>query len=667
GLANQLNKKPSQMSGGQMQRVAIARALVNNPDIILADEPTGALDSKTSVQIMDILREIAKSKLVIMVTHNNELAQEYSTRIIELKDGEVLSDSNPLFKDAGKKIASDKLYSQEAKTLKKTSMSMWTATSLSLRNLLTKKGRTLITSFAGSIGIIGVALVLALSSGLSSYINDMQSDTLSGFPITISRQPQSIQMGPSDDPFSKESEKTDKFPNDDIIYNYDSTEGIIQHTNILTEDYLSYIEELPDVLPGVVNTISYSQGVGMNVLAKGSDTVVLYSSGTNTASDQQADSRELMNMTDSSYWQEMPDNQEFITSLYDLIGEGSRFPENKNEVLLVVDEYNRIDNTFFEKLGITSGEDYKLTDFIGKELLTVVPNNDFYNQTDELFTAASTSDYDKLYDSENSIKLTVTGILRLKEDAGTSYFSEGFVYTTALTQYMVENAKNSTISKAQVDSDKNVFTGITFADDKVKEQQLIYLGADTTPTSINIYPKDFESKDKIIEYLDAYNTGKSEEQQITYSDMAEMITSMTGTLINTISYVLIGFAAISLFVSTIMIAIITYVSVIERTKEIGILRAVGARKKDISRVFNAETLLIGFTAGILGIGITYLLSLPINVVIKDLVGISNIASLSPIHAAILVLGSMGLTLIAGLIPSKIAAKKDPVVALRSDV
>ncbi|HEX3077640.1 MAG TPA: ABC transporter ATP-binding protein, partial [Lachnospiraceae bacterium] len=524
GLANQLNKKPSQMSGGQMQRVAIARALVNNPDIILADEPTGALDSKTSIQIMNILQEIAKSKLVIMVTHNNELAQEYSTRIIELKDGEVVSDSNPLFKDAGKKIASDKLHSTEVKTLKKTSMSMWTATSLSLRNLLTKKGRTLITSFAGSIGIIGVALVLALSSGLSSYINDMQSDTLSGFPITISRQPQSLQMGPSDDPFSKESEKTDKFPKDDIIYNYDSTEGIIQHTNILTEDYLAYIEDLTDVLPGVVNTISYSQGVGMNVLAKGSDTVVLYSSGTNTASDQQADSRELMNMTDSSYWQEMPDNQEFITSLYDLIGEGSRFPENKNEVLLVVDEYNRIDNTFFEKLGITSGEDYKLTDFIGKELLTVVPNNDFYNQTDELFAAASTSDYDKLYDSENSIKLTVTGILRLKEDAGTSYFSEGFVYTTALTQYMVENAKNSTISKAQVESDKNVFTGISFADDKVKEQQLIYLGADTTPTSINIYPKDFESKDKIIEYLDAYNTGKSEEQQITYSDMAEMIT-----------------------------------------------------------------------------------------------------------------------------------------------
>jgi putative ABC transport system permease protein len=341
-------------------------------------------------------------------------------------------------------------------------------------------------------------------------------------------------------------------------------------------------------------------------------------------------------------------------------------PDNKNEVLLVVDEYNRVDKALFEKLGITTGEDYKLTDFIGKEILTVVPNNEFYTQDGELFTAANTSDFDKLYESENGVKLTVTGILRIKEDAATSYFSEGFVYTTELTNYVMENALASDIANAQVNSVKNVLTGMELADDKAKEQLLLVLGADTTPTGINIYPKNFDSKEKIKAYLDDYNTNKSEEDQVTYSDLAEMISSMTGTLLNTISYVLIGFAAISLLVSTIMIAIITYVSVIERTKEIGILRAVGARKKDISRVFNAETLLIGFTAGVLGVGITYLLTIPINIIIDKLAGINGIAALSPVHAVILVLGSMGLTLIAGFIPSRMAAKKDPVVALRSE-
>ena len=658
GLSDQLKKKPAQMSGGQMQRVAIARALVNNPDIILADEPTGALDSHTSVQVMEILREIAKTRLVIMVTHNGELAERYSTRIIKMLDGEVQSDSAPVLAD---EKAPPEASDGKAKRLRKTSMSMLTASSLSFKNLLTKKGRTIITSFAGSIGIIGVALVLALSSGLSAYMGTMQSETLAGFPITISKEPQSIQMGPGGDGNPMMPGSNDgKFPDGDVIINYDRSANVKEHTNKFTDDYLNYVVKLPD---DAVNAVSYNRGVEMNVLAKGGDTAVLYSVRRNQGGGAQM--AEAMGMS-GGYWQEMPYNSEFILSIYELIGEGSRMPKNRNEIMLVVNEYNRIDKAFFDRLGITGGGDLKLTDFIGKQLLTVVPNNEYYTRDGELFTAAPASDYEALFNAESGIKLTVTGILRIKEDAASGYFSDGLVYTTALTDFIVNDAKNSEIAAAQTDSDKDIITGAPFADDKAKAGKLLALGADTTPTGINIYPKDFESKDKIKEYLDAYNTGKPVDEQVIYSDMAEMITSMTGTLLSTVSAVLIGFAAISLLVSTIMIAIITYVSVIERTKEIGILRAVGARKKDISRVFNAETLIIGFAAGLFGVGLSYLISVPINMVVGRLVGLDSVAALNPVHAIILILGSMALTLIAGFIPSRMAAKKDPVEALRTE-
>lgn len=664
GLDDQLKKKPAQMSGGQMQRVAIARALVNNPDIILADEPTGALDSQTSAQVMDILKEIAKTRLVIMVTHNSGIAETYSNRIIRMLDGEIQSDSNPI--QEGELAHESDSVNNKSEILKKTSMSMITAASLSFKNLITKKGRTIITSFAGSIGIIGVALVLALSSGLSDYMATMQSETLAGFPIAISKNAQTIQMGPRDRENNPMLQSNDegKFPSDDIIYNYDKEENTKQHTNKFTEEYLEYIKKLPDEVPETVNTISYTKGVSMNVIAKGENTAVLYSSRQSYGNN--GNMMQMMGMGGNSYWQEMPDNSNFIFSLYDFIGEGSRMPENKNEILMVVNEYNQLDKGFFEKLGITSGEDYKLTDFIGKKILTIVPNNEYYTKNGDLYAVSTAADYDKLYESKNGVNLTITGILRIKQDAASTYFSEGLIYTTALTDYVVKDAQKSNIAIAQSNSDVNVITGAPFADDNAKNQQLLFLGADTTPVGINIYPKDFESKDKIKEYLDAYNTERNQEDQIIYSDMAEMISSMTGTLLNTVSYVLIGFAAISLLVSTIMIAIITYVSVIERTKEIGILRAVGARKKDISRVFNAEALIIGLTAGILGVGLSYLLSIPISSIVSNLVGIDNIAALNPIHSVILILGSTMLTLIAGFIPSKMAAKKDPVEALRME-
>lgn len=659
GLADQLNKKPAQMSGGQMQRVAIARALVNNPDIILADEPTGALDSHTSVQVMEILKEISKTRLVIMVTHNAELAEKYSSRIIRLLDGEVQSDSNPINKNVQpENEAADSV--KNAK-LKKTSMSLNTAISLSFRNLLTKKGRTIITSFAGSIGIIGVALVLALSNGLSTYINSMQSKTLSGFPITVSTTTQKIQMQNTRQDKSNEDYK--EFPSDNIVYSYDSNKNTTQHTNILTNDYLNYVGKLESSLPGAVNNISYTRDVNFNVLAKGQDAVIKYETSKNSSgmSGMQA----AMGMG-NLYWQEMPNNANFILSLYDLIGEGSRMPASKNEVVLVVDEYNRLDKSFLEKLGLNSSKNYKLTDLIGKTILKVIPNDSFYTKKGDLYAAAAPADYNSLYESDKAIPLTITGILRIKKDAATSYLNEGIAYTTALTDYVVADAQKSQVAAAQKNSDKDIITGAPFTDDTAKKQRLLSLGTDTTPTGINIYPKNFQSKDKIKNYLDAYNKGKSDTDKITYTDLAEQITNMTGTLINTVTYVLVGFAAISLIVSTIMISIITYVSVIERTKEIGILRSVGARKKDISRVFNAETLIIGFSAGIIGVGLSYLLSIPINIFINKLVSIKGLASLKPLHAILLILGSMVLTLIAGLIPAHMAAKKDPVEALRTE-
>jgi putative ABC transport system permease protein len=669
GLSDQMKKRPNQLSGGQMQRVAIARALVNNPEIIFADEPTGALDSQTSVQIMEILKEIAKTKLVVKVTHNGELAEKYSNRIIRLLDGELQSDSNPLFKDnvtESKKEPTAK-ESIDKKTLKKTSMSMITAATLSFKNLLTKKGRTITTAIAGSIGIIGVALVLALSTGLSNYMTQMQTESLSGLPIIINESPQMIEMGPpgGGSPFGS-SDSTGMYTTENVIHRYDRNANTVLHQNILTDEFFDYIANIQSALPGAVNSVSYTRAVEMNLLARGEDSVVKFETSSNGGSSG-------MGGTfggSSLYWQEMDNNDELILSLYDLVGEGSRLPAEKNEVALVVDEFNRIDMEFFEKLGMfTEFESYELTDFIGLTILKIIPNDTYYTLTpDGLFVPASVSDYEGLFFNGDGIELTITGILRIKEHSSslTGYLSTGLVYTTALTDFIVENAQNSEIAIAQINSDTDVLLNTPFTNENDKRQRLLQLGADTTPVGVSIYPRDYAGKDAIIEYLDAFNVGRPSAEQIVYTDIAEMVGSMITTMLNTVTYVLIAFAAISLIVSTIMIAIIIYVSVIERTKEIGILRSVGARKKDISRVFNAEAMLIGLVAGLIGISITYLLQIPLNSIVSTLAGVSGIASLPLMYAIMLVLGSIGLTLIAGFIPSKMAAKKDPVVALRTE-
>ena len=667
GLYDQLRKKPNQLSGGQMQRVAVARALVNNPEIILADEPTGALDSQTSIQLMELLKEISKTRLVIMVTHNGELAEQYSSRIVRLLDGELQSDSNPLMKDKESKKEERKQQHVDKKALRKTSMSMRTAATLSFKNLLTKKGRTITTAFAGSIGIIGVALVLALSSGLSDYMTQMQRESLSGLPISINEAPQTIQRGgPPDDinPVLSRSDETGKFTEDDILYRHDSQANTVEHKNILTQDYFDYVADIPNEIPDAVSLVSYSRAVEINILAKGEDSVVKFE----TSASEESGGNPFGG--GGLYWQEMDNNEEVILSLYDLVGEGSRLPTEKNEVALVVDEFNRIDKTFFDKLGITAETDsYRLTDFIGKTILKLIPNDSYYSKSDDgLFAPVSVSEYDTLYHDGDGMELTITGILRVKENSASlmNYLSTGIVYTTALTDYIVDNAQQSEIAIAQQNANIDVILNTPFENDDGKTQKLLQLGADTTPTSISIYPKDYAGKDTIKEYLDDYNVGKPEAEQIIYSDIAQIVESMFSTMLNAVTLALVAFAAISLVVSTIMIAIIIYVSVIERTKEIGILRSVGARKKDISRVFNAEAILIGAAAGLLGIGIAYLLQIPLNRIVASLAGIAGIANLPLLYAALLVLGSMCLTLIAGFIPSRMAAKKDPVVALRTE-
>lgn len=662
GIGDQLKKKPNQLSGGQMQRVAIARALVNNPDIILADEPTGALDSQTSLQVMEILKDISKTKLVIMVTHNSDLAAAYSSRIIHLRDGEVQSDSNPLLKDKAAKKQDDAR--EEGKlSLGRTSMSLATAMSLSFRNLLTKKGRTIITSFAGSIGIIGVALVLALSTGLSGYIANLQSETLASFPLTISENAQNVQSPPGGGggPFGGNAAGEEaQFPDGDVLVGHDPSANIQRHTNVLTPDYFDYIANIQTALPDAVNAVSYGKGVEMNLLAKAGEDVVKFptSAGVSGFGAPQ------------TYWQELPGNSEFVLSLYDVIGEGSRYPTAMNEVAIVVDEYNRINKALFTNIGIfEENTGYKLSDFIGKTILKLIPNDSFYTQSENgLFVPAAAESYAELYGRADGIGLTITGILRIKEGVSSTsgYLSEGLVYTTALTEYIADNAQRSAVALAQHASDRDVILNAPFADEEARQSRMRALGADTTPSSISIYPKSFAGKDEIKQYLDAYNSDKAEADRVLYTDLSEIIGSAIQTVLDTVSYVLIGFAAISLVVSTIMIGIITYVSVLERTKEIGILRSMGARKKDISRVFNAETLLVGFVAGSLGIAIAYMLTAAANGIIANLVDLEGIARLTAAHAAALVLGSMLLTLIAGLLPARMAAQRDPVIALRTE-
>ena len=634
GLLEHIHKKPNQLSGGQMQRVAIARALVNNPDIILADEPTGALDTKTSIQIMDLIKEIAKDKLVIMVTHNPDLAKDYANRIIEFKDDTKISDSNPV---------TEKEKDTSILKIKKTAMNFRTALKLSFNNIKTKKGRTLLTAFASSIGIIGIALILSLSNGFKIEVDNFEKNTLSQAPVIISTQAMTM----SEETVSQiKKEDSPKYPKEEKVYALEDVMETVLHTNILSDEYIEYVKKLDTSL---LSGVSYQQATNFNIITKAKDGYKL--------------------VADSSNWILLPTNPNknengIIYDNYDILA--GEINENEPGLILQVNSKNQIYQSTLEALGL-SGKEVSFEDILNQEL-KVVGNDDYYLQYGSIFVP--NQNLEKLYQNKNNITLKVQAIIRGKSDKEMITNGSGIGYTNALTELVISKNKDSKIVSYQEKSDYNILTNQPF-DEKdgsmnTKEIMLGYLGKDVKPNVIYLYPKDFESKKEITTYLDKYNEGKEEKDVVEYTDMAAMISTLSGNIMDAITVVLVAFSSISLIVSSIMIAIITYISVLERIKEIGILRALGARRKDIKRVFNAETFIIGLTSGILGILIAYLLTIPANQIIENLSGLAGVAKLNIYHAIILVIINIILTMIGGAIPSRMASKKDPVEALRTE-
>lgn len=805
GLGDHIHKKPNQMSGGQMQRVAIARALINNPDILLADEPTGALDSETSVQIMELLKEIAKDKLVIMVTHNPELAQQYSTRIVKLLDGRIVDDSNPCTESEA---------SVEPQKRKKISMSFFTALSLSFNNLRTKKGRTLLTSFAGSIGIIGIALILALSTGMNTYISDVQKETMSSYPLTISDETIDVSsvMGRRSeiinerrDPDSDKSEERSGVYADyrDLETRETMTTSIVENNLTEFKKYLDdpdseiqqYLGENGVIYTYDVNFSVYSYDTNGTLINSDADTEDITSSGV-TAENGNSNGRNRMGMMSAMLGGNFDSSAEnfselmvgangsvvsqVITDSYDVLY--GNWPKKYDEVILVLDENNGISAETLYQLGLITSEQYesaaeKIADgeeadeisFYYTEICDhtfyLVPACDQYIENEDgTFTNLEDSVFNEEQLLKNAVELKITGIIRPVEGAENADISTAVAYTSMLTDYVIKYTDESAIITAQESSPEiNVLNGMEFEvpDDsrKIEDaktyisaigvsdkaslyQMMMYYSSQNTqtpanseqsvsagvgqagnnaesmnmdentmaaamdqwlendpdeeilisfydeyisgstyeenmknfgkvsydaPSSISIYADGFEDKDAITECIANYNETADEDNQITYTDYVALLTSSITTIINGISYVLIAFVAISLVVSCIMIGIITHISVMERTKEIGILRALGASKRNISQVFNAETFIIGCCAGLLGIGVSLVLLIPINSIIEKISGITGLTAQLPVASSlILIMISILITLIGGLLPAKKAAKKDPVIALRSE-
>ncbi len=752
GLGDQLKKKPNQMSGGQMQRVAIARALVNNPDILLADEPTGALDSATSLQIMALLKEIANDRLVIMVTHNPELAEEYSTRIIKLLDGRITDDSDPYVSEP---VAEEKGEKKKGRK-KHISMSFFTALSLSLKNLMTKKTRTILTSFAGSIGIIGIALILSLSNGINAYIEKVEEDTLSSYPLTIEQA--TIDLSGTiaemmEDQLNLEEHDLDKIYSNDIMSSMmtstlssaaqNNLAAFKEHLDSGKTDIKNYTNDIKYLYSTPLNI--YKSNIENGILKVSPDTALDYigmgdmmSSG---GSMQTAAMGQMM-----SVWKELVGDNALLSQQYDILK--GRLPRAYNEVVIIVTQNNELSDFMLYSLGIKDPEELKQmfkefqetgeisfepkrTEYTYDDLLSLsyklLVNTDYYEKQGNIWLDKSNDDVYVASKLEKAEEIKVVGILRPNSDALSDTESGSIGYTHALMEKLLEKVNDSEIVKQQLENEKiDVMTGTEFSNgekivfnnmqelqsyitslpqDKQMEagamlsqlQQsgmsesailsayasgLSNMQSDATlssrlsemgyadpenPTSIAIYSKDFESKDEIKRIINEYNDSVDEEtDQITYTDYIGLMMSSVTTIINAISYILIAFVAISLVVSSIMIGIITYISVLERTKEIGILRAIGASRKDIARVFNAETLIVGFTAGAIGIGLTLLIIIPVNAILQAITSIGAAASLPPLAAVVLVVISMVLTIVAGLIPSSLAAKKDPVIALRTE-
>ena len=741
GLGDQLRKKPNQMSGGQMQRVAIARALINNPEILLADEPTGALDSETSVQIMELLKEVAKDRLVIMVTHNPELAEQYSTRIIRLLDGKVVGDSNPYTDEMANAAEKSKPTEKAKGKKKKPSMSFFTALSLSLNNLLTKKARTILTSFAGSIGIIGIALIMSVSTGVQAYIDGIEQNTMASYPITISESTMdttammsAFMTSNNQDGFEKEEGIVSS--NNVMLQVMDSmTSGIT--TNNLT-DFKKHLDSKEEELKPYINDIKYTYLTGLNTYFEYEDGK--YRKGLQSMMEMYEALGMSMNMggmetmspaSSSSAWTELVGDTEYIEETYELIS-GS-YPSDYNQAVLIVDENHQVTDFTLFSLGINDVNELKNHLDAAKEAIANGTENTYEIKAKEKFTfdelcgykfkILTNADY-YAYDSDkklitecseatvlaklpDAIEIEIVGIVTPIEDGNSVIGTIG--YTSKLTEKLIEKVNAHPAVKAQLNDEKtDLFSGLSFEKREYTAKEIrAYMANDpelaqylqmpdamlvqyaaplmstqatfdgnlkklgyidvTKPSAINIYPKDFESKDYVTTLIKDYNNSVEEKDKITYTDAVAMLMSSVTTIVNAISYVLIAFVAISLIVSSIMIGIITYISVLERTKEIGILRSIGASKRDISRVFNAETSIVGFTAGAIGIGITLLLIIPINAILISLTGIETLKAVLPLGGAVVLVAiSVILTFISGLIPSRFAANRDPVEALRSE-
>ena len=712
GLKDHINKRPNQLSGGQMQRVAIARALINNPDIILADEPTGALDTDTSVQIMEILKDISKDRLVIMVTHNPDLANQYSTRIIKLLDGQIIDDNNKYTPKQQEKNKDEIVQPSKGKK-KKTSMSFWTALHLSINNLRTKKGRTIMTAFAGSIGIIGVALVLAISNGFTTYINTMQSDTLSGYPVNVAIATADLDSFSS---FTLTDEDNSSENNDEYVTVYNSQDRYIKfgHYNRITQDFIDVVKDFEQKdkqkaeANRALNLVQYNYFTPLKF--------IYYDN--NKTSDQYTLSQSinsisiLTGQSSNTFYQEL-DNQEFVLSQYDVLYSAADYDAtNPYGLTLVVDSGNKLERSIIMALGLKPELDaegkYKnisFADICAKEYKLIF-NNDYYKFDSEnnVSVINTQAELQALFDSTTTPTMKITRVLRPKENQDITVLSSGVIYTKALANLYKQNCQNSEIAQKQATLKQTQTENYTFyapmvlkitelskllpstgfADtnqinqflqnnfntsidiEEAYQLGMQQIGISQTPISIMFYAKSFDGKKAVQEMITNYNKTVDSANKIIYGDQSQLITSTLGSMISIISYVLIAFASISLIVSSIMIGVITYTSVIERTKEIGVLRSLGARKKDVSRVFNAETAIIGALAGLLGVVVSYLLCIPISLIINNLSGISHIANLNIIHALALIIISTILSLIAGLIPSRYAAKQDPVTALRTE-
>lgn len=712
GLKDHLYKKPNQMSGGQMQRIAIARALVNDPKVVLADEPTGALDSETSVQIMDLLKDIAKERLVIMVTHNPELAKTYSTRIVQVLDGSILSDSNP-YEPTEEPKQGDIQFT-------KTKMSFMTALALSFNNLLTKKGRTFLTAFAGSIGIIGIALILALSNGVSDYVKKVQEDTLVSLPLTISEQNQSNLLATSPDLSDKPYKDNNELGVNTVLTNLLKKQ--IGKNDIAS--FKAYLDEHASEVEKLTKDIRYQYNLQPYIYASDTSNGIKSILPSNLANEVDTANQTIKGyLQNIDYWSQLSSDEEMLQAQYDVL-EG-RLPKDKSEIVLIVDEDNQISDLLLyslrikdpselndaKKLDELKSQTYQYSDFIGKTFKAVVNTNRFVKENNQWMNKIDDEAYMKTQ-IENGLELTIVGVLRQKEgtSSGVNSPSGGVAYTSALIDYTSEQIQNSDIVKEQeANPTINVFTGKAFAKDpkpfnsadlteeeKIQlvkltpeqqaqyiqqynensaatyEENLAKLGVidKSKPAAIEFYTSSFQQKQELKDFINAYNTAKKDagedDKVLAYSDDIQTIMSSITTMVGVITTVLVGFVAISLIVSSIMIAIITYISVLERTKEIGILRAMGASKKDIRRIFTAETAIEGFISGVLGIAITLLATLPINAVVAKMTNVENVAQL-PWEAALILIGiSIVLTMLAGLIPSRIAAKKDPVESLRSE-